>query len=87
MNQFQGIFRNFPCTFFAENEYSRMEILWNWLPTSHHFDSFFYLGKKPYGYKPKYGKKPKEDQDWEEPKEETHEDGDWKDDTDQDWEE
>merc|ERR1712036_59904 len=43
--------------------------------------------KKPYGYKPKYGKKPKEDQDWEEPKEETHEDGDWKDDTDQDWEE
>merc|ERR1712113_453261 len=36
--------------------------------------------KKPYGYKPKYGKKPKEDQDWEEPKEETHEDGDWKDD-------
>merc|ERR1719273_647193 len=44
-------------------------------------------GKKPYGYKPKYGKKPKEDQDWEEPKEETHEDGDWKDDTDKDWEE
>merc|ERR1712109_410069 len=44
-------------------------------------------GKKPYGYKPKYGKKPKEDQDWEEPKEETHEDGDWKDDTDEDWEE
>merc|ERR1712001_345319 len=43
--------------------------------------------KKPYGYKPKYGKKPKEDQDWEEPKEETHEDGDWKDDTDEDWEE
>merc|ERR1712001_274282 len=43
--------------------------------------------KKPYGYKPKYEKKPKEDQDWEEPKEETHEDGDWKDDTDQDWEE
>merc|ERR1712073_5306 len=43
--------------------------------------------KKPYGYKSKYGKKPKEDQDWEEPKEETHEDGDWKDDTDQDWEE
>merc|ERR1711881_809201 len=43
--------------------------------------------KKPYGYKPKYGKKPKEDQDWEEPKEETHEDGDWKDDADQDWEE
>merc|ERR1712110_922129 len=25
--------------------------------------------KKPYGYKSKYGKKPKEDQDWEEPKE------------------
>ena len=49
--------------------------------------SFFYLGKKPYGYKSKYGKKPKEDQDWEEPKEETHEDGDWKDDTDEDWEE
>merc|ERR1711994_638693 len=44
-------------------------------------------GKKPYGYKPKYGKKPKEDQDWEEPKEEAHEDGDWKDDTDKDWEE
>merc|ERR1712020_177462 len=43
--------------------------------------------KKPYGYKSKYGKKPKEDQDWEEPKEETHEDGDWKDDTDEDWEE
>merc|ERR1712061_174617 len=41
--------------------------------------------KKPYGYKSKYGKKPKEDQDWEEPKEETHEGGDWKDDTDQDW--
>merc|ERR1712156_503296 len=40
-----------------------------------------------YGHQPKYGKKPKEDQDWEEPKEETHEDGDWKDDTDQDWEE
>ena len=48
---------------------------------------FFYLGKKPYGYKSKYEKKPKEDQDWEEPKEETHEDGDWKDDTDEDWEE
>merc|ERR1711863_101520 len=44
-------------------------------------------GYKPYGYKSKYGKKPKEDQDWEEPKEETHEDGDWKDDTDEDWEE
>merc|ERR1711963_630666 len=44
-------------------------------------------GRKHYGYKPKYGKKPKEDQDWEEPKEETHEDGDWKDDTDKDWEE
>merc|ERR1711910_31067 len=43
--------------------------------------------KKPYGYKSKYGKKPKEEQDWEEPKEETHEDGDWKDDTDEDWEE
>merc|ERR1711910_62200 len=43
--------------------------------------------KKPYGYKSKYGKKPKEDQDWEEPKEEIHEDGDWKDDTDEDWEE
>merc|ERR1719220_2826594 len=43
--------------------------------------------KKPYGYKSKYEKKPKEDQDWEEPKEETHEDGDWKDDTDEDWEE
>merc|ERR1739848_491051 len=43
--------------------------------------------KRPYGYKSKYGKKPKEDQDWEEPKEETHEDGDWKDDTDKDWEE
>merc|ERR1711953_906805 len=43
--------------------------------------------KKPYGYKSKYGKKPKEDQDWEEPKEETHEDGDWKDDTDEHWEE
>merc|ERR1711874_772461 len=44
--------------------------------------------KRPsYGYKkPSYGKKPKEDQDWEEPKEETHEDGDWKDDTDEDWE-
>ena len=47
----------------------------------------FYLGKKPYGYKSKYEKKPKEDQDWEEPKEETHEDGDWKDDTDEHWEE
>merc|ERR1711883_29428 len=43
--------------------------------------------KKPYGYKSKYEKKPKEDQDWEEPKEETHEDGDWKDDTDEHWEE
>merc|ERR1712001_206948 len=43
--------------------------------------------KKPYGYKSKYEKKPKENQDWEEPKEETHEDGDWKDDTDEDWEE
>merc|ERR1711863_253266 len=43
--------------------------------------------KKPYGYKSKYEKKPKEDQDWGEPKEETHEDGDWKDDTDEDWEE
>merc|ERR1712223_1584132 len=56
-------------------------------------DSYGY--KTPYGYKrpsygykkPRYGKKPKEDQDWEEPKEETHEDGDRKDDTDKDWEE
>merc|ERR1739848_55090 len=65
------------------NQYPRQSGYGNQYPQQYGYgqqDSYGY--KRPsYGYKSKYGKKPKEDQDWEEPKEETHEDGDWKDDT------
>ena len=43
----------------------------------------FFSGKKPYGYKSKYGKKPMNE---EEP-EDNMEDGDWEEDTEENWEE